>query len=208
MAKNPEFRATVTPETMVKLMKIQNDEGLKSKTETLEHLLDSYYNAQTKNGSSVTEGLSEDLKTLVDSAINTGADIHDLMVTGFISEVKRWNSNNNTRSQFSDLSYKELMTKRIKGAAEERIERALKATMGHNDSCESGDDKLFINVTVLYRITNANRKALVTFFNRKDVANLLEEHHKKHGLEEDHNARSKVNVGDVILQVQGELMNS
>jgi hypothetical protein len=208
MAKNPEYRATVPQETFEKLATIQNDEGLNTKTETLEYLLESYYKMKTKNGPSITEGLSEELQAQIDKAVKSGANLQELMVIGLLAEVKRWNSTSEKRSNFADLSYRELMSQRVKGAAEERIERALKATIAHNESCESSDDKLFITTTVIFRITNANRKALLAFFNRKDVIKTLEEHHQKHGLTEDHNARSMVNVGDVVLQIQGALMNS
>jgi hypothetical protein len=71
------------------------------------------------------------------------------------------------------------------GSAYRRVEEFVKAVMKKNDSTKLKENKIFINQTYLIKNQGSNRDAVKGFLelNRE----LLESHHRKHGLRPRHN---------------------
>ena len=76
-----------------------------------------------------------------------------------------------------------------KGIATDRIDKAVKAVLVHNDSQSDIDKKWFLTATTIQKFTSCNIPAIKSYLSTHQSE--INTHHTKHGLNEDTNRGRK-----------------
>lgn len=75
--------------------------------------------------------------------------------------------------------------KEFQSAAQEKIDRAVKAVMKFNDRCSESSQKWAVNASAIARLTGCNRPAIRRYFEQHK--SLVDAHNRRHGLTKRHN---------------------
>ena len=104
------------------------------------------------------------------------------------------------QGSFSEFESKDLKKSHAKGSAEEKLRRALQATIAHNEAPEHKlADKWAINQNAFAELTGCNRPAIKQFL--KQYGDEIEAHHRQHNLLPRHNyshGKNGVKITDII----------
>ncbi len=146
-----------------------------------------YESAQYQNGFELT--VEEELE--VSEAVATGVTRSELLKTGLLSQSRKVKSQAGKLEALktSIATGQDNITTTIKGSADLRIDRAVKAVFAHNDCQSDIGNQWFITATAIQKLTNCNMPAIKSYLSRYQSE--IDIHHTKHGLTEDTNRGRK-----------------
>jgi hypothetical protein len=172
--------AVISDELHVQLGELQKSLGLNNQADVLEVLYNSYVFNETNK-----PNLSPEESNLVNQAVEvSGFSYQDILTRGLVAESKGLISIAEKTANLKHLTTAELKHATYRGVASERIGRALKAVMDHNDGCAEIEDRWYISKTMLRNWLNANYRAMNEFWDGH--AEEIAAHNEKHGLDESH----------------------
>jgi hypothetical protein len=166
--------------------KKSNDKSVTSASVFLS-IWEAYQSAQYQNGFELT--VDEELEVL--EAVATGVTRAELLKTGLLAQTRK------VRSQAGKLEAlkasiatgQDDITTTIKGSADLRIDRAVKAVFAHNDCQSDIGNQWFITATAIQKMTNCNMPAIKAYMSSNQSQ--IDSHHNKHGLTPDTNRGRK-----------------
>ena len=98
---------------------------------------------------------------------------------------------------WSAIATEKLRGQKIPGSAEEKIRRAVKAILNHNDyTATSNNDRWFIGVRSIQDLSGCNYAPIKKFLEEFNV--MISDHNNKHGLTNQHNKRHKPLITEII----------
>ena len=150
-------------------------------------MLSAYQSA--KNDSALQLSDSEELEVL--EAIETGVSRADLLKTGLLAQARKVKSQSGKLEALktSIATGQDNITTTIKGSADLRIDRAVKAVFTHNDCQSDIGSQWFMTATAIQKLTNCNMPAIKSYLANHQSE--IDTHHTKHGLSEDTNRGRK-----------------
>jgi hypothetical protein len=150
-------------------------------------MVSAYENAQYQNGFELT--VQEELE--VTEAVATGVTRSELLKTGLLSQARKVKSQAGKLEALktSIATGQDNITTTIKGSADLRIDRAVKAVFAHNDCQSDIGNQWFITATAIQKLTNCNMPAIKSYLSTHQSK--IDTHHTKHGLTEDTNRGRK-----------------
>ena len=150
-------------------------------------MLSAYQSA--KNDSALQLSDSEELEVL--EAIETGVSRADLLKTGLLAQARKVKSQSGKLEALktSIATGQDNITTTIKGSADLRIDRAVKAVFTHNDCQSDIGSQWFMTATAIQKLTNCNMPAIKSYLANHQSE--IDTHHTKHGLTEDANRGRK-----------------
>lgn len=148
---------------------------------------EAYQSAQYQNGFELT--VDEELE--VSEAVATGVTRSDLLKIGLLSQSRKVKSQAGKLEALktSIATGRDNITTTIKGSADLRIDRAVKAVFAHNDCQSDIGNQWFITATAIQKLTNCNMPAIKSYLATHQSE--IDSHHTKHGLNEDTNRGRK-----------------
>lgn len=150
-------------------------------------MVSAYQSAQNDNELQLSE--SEEKEVL--EAVATGVTRSELLKTGLLSQVRKVNSQAGKLEALktSIATGQDNITTTIKGSADLRIDRAVKAVFAHNDCQTDIGNQWFLTATAIQKLTNCNMPAIKSYIASHQSE--IDSHHTKHGLTEDTNRGRK-----------------
>jgi hypothetical protein len=150
-------------------------------------MVSAYENSQYQNGFELT--VEEELE--VSEAVATGVTRSELLKTGLLAQSRKVKSQAGKLEALktSIATGQDNITTTIKGSADLRIDRAVKAVFAHNDCQSDIGNQWFITATAIQKLTNCNMPAIKSYLSTHQSE--IDTHHKKHGLTEDTNRGRK-----------------
>jgi len=98
---------------------------------------------------------------------------------------------------WESIPSEDLKGKHTPGSAEEKIRRAVKAIMDHNDyKATNNSDRWFIGVRSIQDLSGCNYAPIKKYVDEKSV--MIFDHNAKYGLSNQHNKKHKQQISDVI----------
>jgi hypothetical protein len=126
-------------------------------------------------------------------AINTSQSISSVST----AEPKATTSTPEPEKDWESIPSEDLKGKHTPGSAEEKIRRAVKAIMDHNDyKATSNSDRWFIGVRSIQDLSGCNYAPIKKYVDEKSV--MIFDHNAKYGLSNQHNKKHKQQISDVI----------
>ena len=148
---------------------------------------EAYQSSQYQNGFELT--VEEELE--VSKAVATGVTRSELLKTGLLAQSRKVKSQSGKlealKTSIAGGQDNTLTT--IKGSADLRIDRAVKAVFAHNDCQSDIGNQWFITATAIQKLTNCNMPAIKSYLSTHQSE--IDSHHTKHGLTEDTNRGRK-----------------
>jgi hypothetical protein len=150
-------------------------------------MVSAYDTAQYQNGFELT--VSEELEVL--EAVATGVTRSQLTKTGLLSESRKVAKQAKSLEALktSMEAGQDNIATTIRGSADLRIDRAVKAVFTHNDCQSDIGNQWFMTATAIQKLTNCNMPAIKSYMATHQTE--IDSHHKKHGLTEDTNRGRK-----------------
>jgi len=152
-------------------------------------MVSAYQSAQNVADNDLQLSDSEELEVL--EAVETGVSRADLLKTGLLSQARKVKSQAGKLEALktSIATGQDNITTTIKGSADLRIDRAVKAVFTHNDCQSDIGSQWFMTATAIQKLTNCNMPAIKSYIasNQSEIHS----HHTKHGLTEDTNRGRK-----------------
>ncbi len=150
-------------------------------------MVSAYENSQYQNGFELT--VEEELE--VSEAVATGVTRSELLKTGLLAQSRKVKSQAGKLEALktSIATGQDNINTTIKGSADLRIDRAVKAVFAHNDCQSDIGNQWFITATAIQKLTNCNMPAIKSYLSRYQSE--IDTHHTKHGLTEDTNRGRK-----------------
>lgn len=166
--------------------KKSNDKSVTSASVFLS-IWEAYQSAQYQNGFELT--VAEELEVL--EAVATGVTRSELLKTGLLAQTRKIKSQAGKLEALktSIATGQDDITTTIKGSADLRIDRAVKAVFTHNDCQSDIGNQWFITATAIQKLTNCNMPAIKSYLSNHQSE--IDSHHTKHGLNEDTNRGRK-----------------
>lgn len=138
-----------------------------------------------------TVELTNDEESLVNEAVSTGIERSKLLKTGLLAEsrkvIKQAENLSKLKEDFE--AGNDNVTSTLRGSADLRIDRAVKAVFAHNDCQSDIGNQWFITATAIQKLTNCNMPAIKNYLSAHQTE--VDAHHKKHELTEDNNRGRK-----------------
>ena len=154
--------------------------------ELLIAMVNAYENAQYQNGFELT--VDEELE--VSQAVATGVTRSELLKTGLLAQARKVKSQaGKLEALKASIETGKHNPTTLKGSADLRIDRAVKAVFAHNDCQSDIGNQWFITATAIQKLTNCNMPAIKSYLSRYQSE--IDAHHTKHGLTEDTNRGRK-----------------
>jgi len=168
--------------------KKSDDKSITSATVFLS-IWEAYQSAQNIADNDLQLSDSEELEVL--EAVATGVSRADLLKTGLLSQARKVKSQAGKLEALktSIATGQDNITTTIKGSADLRIDRAVKAVFTHNDCQSDIGSQWFMTATAIQKLTNCNMPAIKSYLANHQSE--IDTHHKKHGLTEDTNRGRK-----------------
>lgn len=150
-------------------------------------MVSAYDTAQYQNGFELT--VSEELEVL--EAVATGVTRSQLTKTGLLSESRKVAKQAKSLEALktSMEAGQDNIATTIRGSADLRIDRAVKAVFTHNDCQSDIGNQWFMTATAIQKLTNCNMPAIKSYMATHQTE--IDSHHTKHGLTEDTNRGRK-----------------
>ena len=148
---------------------------------------EAYQSSQYQNGFELT--VEEELE--VSKAVATGVTRSELLKTGLLAQARKVKSQAGKLEALktSIATGQDNITTTIKGSADLRIDRAVKAVFAHNDCQSDIGNQWFMTATAIQKLTNCNMPAIKSYLSTHQSE--IDSHHTKHGLTEDTNRGRK-----------------
>lgn len=135
--------------------------------------------------------LTNEEEAIVDEAVNTGTERSTLLKNGLIAEARKVIKQSGNLDKFKEKieAGESDVYCTIRGSAEFRIDRAVKAIIAHNDCQSDIGNQWYITATGVQKMTNCNMPAIKNYLSRHQ--NEVDVHHKKYELTEHTNRGRK-----------------
>lgn len=172
----------VNPEVYNRFQALKDKAGIKHAPEFLQLLMDAYSRFDLDKFE-----YTEEEKAEIQRAESLGYSPLKLARVGLLGEARRTNRASERLQSVEDVS--DLRTT-VRGSAELRIDTFVKAIMAQNDQAKDSIDKVRLSTTWVQKELGANRQAINEYFEKH--AAMIDAHHQKHGLGENHNRRATI----------------
>ena len=138
-----------------------------------------------------TVELTSEEEAIVNQAVSTGIDRSKLLKTALIAESRKVikQAENFTKLKEEFEAGNDNVTSTLRGSADLRIDRAVKAVFAHNDCQSDIGNQWFLTATTIQKLTNCNMPAIKNYLSTHQAE--IDAHHTKHQLTEDTNRGRK-----------------
>jgi hypothetical protein len=131
------------------------------------------------------------------TAINTSQPVTSVSTVKPETKVSAPEPEKPVEKDWESIPSEDLKGKHTPGSAEEKIRRAVKAIMDHNDyKATNNSDRWFIGVRSIQDLSGCNYAPIKKYVDEKSV--MIFDHNAKYGLSNQHNKKRKQKIFDVI----------
>jgi len=146
-------------------------------------------------------GYSDKEQEEIENALSQGHSSFDLMRVGYLAQCRKVKSQSEKLEVLKEKieNASDDVKTTLKGSADLRIDRAVKAVLAHNDSQSDIDNQWFVTATAIQKMTKCNMPAIKAYLIRNQSE--IDSHHTKHGLTGDTNRfrKGRSMVEEVVI---------
>ena len=148
---------------------------------------------ETKVKNALTELATQSKPT----AVNTIPNVNTVSIAKTEKLVSMVESEKPVEKDWESIPSEDLKGKHTPGSAEEKIRRAIKAIMEHNDyTAPSNSERWFIGVRSIQDVSGCNYAPIKKYVD--DHKTMIDDHNAKHGLSNQHNKKHRQTISQVI----------
>ena len=148
---------------------------------------------ETKVKNALTELATQSKPT----AVNTIPNVNTVSIAKTEKPVSIVESEKPVEKDWESIPSEDLKGKHTPGSAEEKIRRAIKAIMEHNDyTAPSNSERWFIGVRSIQDLSGCNHAPIKKYV--EDHKTMIDGHNAKHGLSNQHNKKHRQTISQVI----------
>ena len=164
----------------------------KSQGDLIGLLLTSYENNTDRESviSLKSFNLSGEQQREVENALtNSNSQLDVVARDGLLQRSRYLNSIADKQAQLDSMSDEEMQKATFKGAANFRIEQAIKTIIDHNDAQPEKQNKVCLTKGIVFKLTGSNRQTINKYFDEHEV--MIFDHNNKHELSDRDNRKGK-----------------
>ena len=120
---------------------------------------------------------------------NSDSQLDEVARDGLLQRSRYLNSIAEKQDRFELMDEEEIKTATFKGAANYRIEQAIKAIMDHNNNQSEKSQKVCLTKGMIFKLTGSNRQTINKYFDEHEV--MISDHNITHSLTDADNRKGK-----------------
>lgn len=130
---------------------------------------------------------------------NSDSQLDEVARDGLLQRSRYLNSVADKQAQLESMTDEEMKKATFKGAADFKIEQAIKNIMNHNDNQSEKARKVCITKGIIFKFTGSNRQTINKWFDQHST--MIDDHNQKHSLTDADNRKGKGFSFEQLLEV-------
>ena len=130
---------------------------------------------------------------------NSDSQLDEVARDGLLQRSRYLNSVADKQAQLESMTDEEMKKATFKGAADFKIEQAIKNIMNHNDNQSEKARKVCITKGIIFKFTGSNRQTINKWFDQHST--MIDDHNQKHSLTDADNRKGNGFSFEQLLEV-------